>query len=35
MDANGDLFGVTQPGGASNDGTVFEITKTASGYSQA
>jgi uncharacterized repeat protein (TIGR03803 family) len=31
-DANGDLFGTTVDGGASNDGTVFEIPKTASGY---
>jgi uncharacterized repeat protein (TIGR03803 family) len=32
-DANGDLFGTTEYGGASNDGTVFEIAKTSSGYS--
>ena len=31
-DAAGDLFGTTQHGGANNDGTVFEIVKTASGY---
>ena len=31
-DANGNLFGTTAFGGASNGGTVFEITKTASGY---
>jgi uncharacterized repeat protein (TIGR03803 family) len=31
-DANGDLFGTTQNGGASGDGTVFEIVKTTSGY---
>jgi uncharacterized repeat protein (TIGR03803 family) len=31
-DANGDLFGTTSKGGASDDGTVFEIAKTASGY---
>jgi hypothetical protein len=33
-DANGDLFGTTLEGGASNslNGTVFEIVKTASGY---
>ena len=31
-DANGDLFGTTATGGASNDGTVFEIAKTAAGY---
>jgi uncharacterized repeat protein (TIGR03803 family) len=30
-DANGDLFGTTGSGGASNDGTVFEIAKTTSG----
>jgi len=32
MDANGNLFGTTSAGGANNDGTVFEIPKTASGY---
>src|SRR5690348_17218255 len=32
VDANGDLFGTTQQGGASNDGAVFEIAKTATGY---
>src|SRR5690349_6317085 len=31
-DANGDLFGTTQKGGATNQGTVFEIAKTATGY---
>ena len=31
-DANGDLFGTTFRGGTDNDGTVFEIAKTASGY---
>jgi uncharacterized repeat protein (TIGR03803 family) len=31
-DANGDLFGTTNAGGASNEGTVFEIAKTSSGY---
>jgi uncharacterized repeat protein (TIGR03803 family) len=31
-DANGDLFGTTEQGGASGDGTVFEIAKTAAGY---
>jgi uncharacterized repeat protein (TIGR03803 family) len=31
-DAAGDLFGTTFYGGASNDGTVFELTKTSSGY---
>jgi hypothetical protein len=30
-DANGDLFGVTNGGGI-NDGTVFEVAKTATGY---
>jgi uncharacterized repeat protein (TIGR03803 family) len=34
-DASGDLFGVTAFGGADNDGTVFEIVKTASGYASA
>jgi uncharacterized repeat protein (TIGR03803 family) len=33
-DAAGDLFGTTQLGGASNDGTVFELVKTAGGYTQ-
>ena len=32
IDAKGDLFGTTQFGGASGDGTVFEIPKTACGY---
>ena len=32
-DASGNLFGTTTGGGASNDGTVFEIAKTATGYS--
>jgi uncharacterized repeat protein (TIGR03803 family) len=32
LDANGDLFGTTYVGGSSDDGTVFEIPKTASGY---
>ncbi len=34
-DADGDLFGTTElggAGGASNEGTVFEIARTASGY---
>ena len=31
-DANGDLFGATLMGGTSNKGTVFELVKTASGY---
>ena len=34
-DANGDLFGTTAGGGANNDGTVFEIKKTAAGYANA
>ena len=33
-DANGDLFGTTEKGGARNDGTVFELVKTASGYTE-
>ena len=32
-DAAGDLFGTTAGGGAQSLGTVFEIAKTASGYS--
>ena len=32
IDPAGDLFGTTEGGGANNDGTVFEIPKTASGY---
>ncbi|MBV9252327.1 MAG: DUF4082 domain-containing protein [Acetobacteraceae bacterium] len=31
-DANGDLFGTTQTGGANGDGTVFELVKGSSGY---
>ncbi|HEX3972733.1 MAG TPA: type I secretion C-terminal target domain-containing protein, partial [Stellaceae bacterium] len=31
-DAAGDLFGTTSAGGANNDGTIFEIAKTAGGY---
>lgn len=34
-DAAGNLFGTTTAGGASGDGTVFEIVKTASGYAGA
>jgi uncharacterized repeat protein (TIGR03803 family) len=34
-DANGDLFGTTIEGGANDDGTVFEIKKTAAGYASA
>jgi uncharacterized repeat protein (TIGR03803 family) len=34
-DAAGDLFGTTYQGGADNDGTVFEIAKTKSGYTSA
>src|SRR5215471_6978471 len=31
-DAHGDLFGTTYEGGTNDNGTVFEITKTAHGY---
>ena len=31
-DADGDLFGTTLEGGANDDGTVFEIVKTLTGY---
>jgi uncharacterized repeat protein (TIGR03803 family) len=31
-DADGDLFGTTKGSGADDDGTVFEIAKTANGY---
>jgi uncharacterized repeat protein (TIGR03803 family) len=31
-DANGDLFGTTEVGGANGEGTVFEIAKTAGAY---
>jgi uncharacterized repeat protein (TIGR03803 family) len=31
-DANGDLFGTTNEGGPNDDGTVFEIVKTPTGY---
>ncbi|HEV2325351.1 MAG TPA: choice-of-anchor tandem repeat GloVer-containing protein [Terracidiphilus sp.] len=34
-DANGDLFGTTEAGGANGVGTVFEIALTASGYATA
>ena len=34
-DANGDLFGTTELGGANDYGTVFEIKKTAAGYASA
>ena len=34
-DSHGDLFGTTSGGGANDDGTVFEITKTAAGYASA
>ena len=34
-DANGDLFGTTQSGGADGGGTVFEIAKAADGYAGA
>src|SRR5208282_3087393 len=32
IDAAGDLFGTTYNGGANNNGTVFEIAKTSTGY---
>ena len=32
MDSAGNLFGTTDVGGSSNDGTVFELVKGASGY---
>lgn len=35
VDANGNLFGTTDHGGASGYGTVFEIAKTANGYASA
>ncbi|HEY3916289.1 MAG TPA: choice-of-anchor tandem repeat GloVer-containing protein [Stellaceae bacterium] len=31
-DTAGNLFGVTSNGGANNDGTIFEVAKTADGY---
>ena len=34
-DANGNLLGTTNSGGASGDGTVFEIVKTTTGYASA
>ena len=33
-DANGDLFGTTNAGGSQNAGTVFELVKTGSGYTE-
>ncbi len=35
MDANGDLFGTTEAGGASADGTIWELPNTAAGYATA
>jgi uncharacterized repeat protein (TIGR03803 family) len=35
IDANGNLFGTTEAGGADDDGTVFEIANTGSGYAAA
>ena len=35
MDAAGDLFGTTNSGGQSSDGTVFEIVKTGSTYASS
>ena len=35
IDAAGDLFGTTFGGGTSNDGVVFEVAHTASGYASA
>lgn len=35
MDANGNLFGTTEAGGANGYGTVFEIVKSGSGYASA
>ena len=34
-DANGDLFGTTEDGGANGDRRVFEIAKTPTGYASA
>jgi len=34
-DASGNLYGTTASGGADDDGTVFEIAKTAMGYNSA
>jgi uncharacterized repeat protein (TIGR03803 family) len=34
-DPHGNLFGTTSAGGTDNDGTVFEIEKTSSGYAAA
>jgi uncharacterized repeat protein (TIGR03803 family) len=35
IDANGNLFGTTRFGGLSGEGTVFEVAKTAAGYTGA
>ena len=32
IDSKGDIFGTTISGGANDDGTVFEIEKSATGY---
>jgi hypothetical protein len=34
LDAEGDIFGTTISGGANDDGSVFEIEKTATGYAR-
>jgi hypothetical protein len=35
IDAKGDIFGTTITGGANDDGSVFEIEKTATGYASS
>jgi hypothetical protein len=35
LDAAGDLFGTTQTGGTNDDGSVFEIANTSTGYASA
>ena len=34
VDANGDLFGTTDPSSQNSGGVVYEIVKTANGYEQ-
>ncbi len=35
MDSSGDLFGTTSVGGANDHGTVFELAKSAAGYTES
>ena len=35
LDANGNLFGATQLGGTSNQGTLFEVARSGAGYASS